>query len=1265
MRISFTCLLIVFSLCTWNLGAQSSKDATVPMTATVNLVDNTILLEWANPDTADLLILRRTKGQAGNQWIQLLNDTASTLTSGTDNFMITQGETYEYVIQRFKNIYSYGYAHVAVRAPVVDKRGEVLVIVDSVTADILGVELVRMKNDMRGDGWVATPIKIGPSATVQSVKSIIQDAYNADPQNVKAVLLVGDVPIPYSGNANWDGHNDHAGAWPADSYYADLDGVWTDNTVDNTTPSRAANDNVPGDGKFDQSFIPGLVEVQVGRIDFRRIDANMFGEDDVYGLIRRYLDKNHAWRTGAYTVENKALVDDNFGYFNGEAFASNGYRNAYPLVGEANVVAADFFNNTNPQTWLLGYGCGGGTYTSASGVGNSTNFATDTVNIVFANLFGSYHGDWDYESNPFMPSALASRGGILTCSWAGRPHWFNQALASGETIGYCHMETQNAQFNNGFIPNFAESGAHTALLGDPTLRAHIVPPPSDLVISNNCAEVDLNWTASAGNVEGYHIYRSLSNDGPYERITSSLVAGTSYTDMSPLDDTLFYQVRAIKTQITPGGGIYINNSVGPIAYVIHNPPVAPLVDIDGSSLTCVDLTVTLSATSDKPLVAWSWNGPSGTSNDPTFEIDLAGNYSLTVTDEDNCMATGSIFIEQNTIPPILAINTSNLLTCSETSATLSISTSANLDGDSYMWSNGETTAEIMVSQPGTYTVTAVNSDNGCMGTGSFNLQQDIAAPPLNVPTELSYSCLVACASLELPDLQDVDYYLDQVLQDPSVIVKLCNAGIYELIAVGANNGCTSSASIEVIADVNEPGASAGVSGILSCQNPTVQLMGSTSGSNVSFYWAGPGIVNNPNQQNPLVNMPGVYTVTVEDLDNGCSSQDEVTVEADISLPQVQATGGVITCNEVSVELMVMTNSAGASFSWTGPMGFSSTEQNPVTTFPGTYTVVVSSIAGCTNSATVQVEDQAQVPEFGIPVIDEINCDNPCVTVQLIPITPGLQIDPVMYCDPGTYTITVTSNNGCSADATFLVMKADTFTAMLEPGFIDCDGTITLSVVAEGGTMPYSYLWSNGSTFSGALFVLDGSPISVTVSDSGGCVWESDTLNIVAPPPLNLSADVTDASGMTQSDGSVMLNLSGGTPPFGFIWSNGSTNQNLTGVLPGTYTVIVTELTTGCTAEGSFVVGFTSDVTEIASIQSLDISPNPSSGVSVLNLVLREQMPVKIQIHDAIGRLIADKPELETNTLTLPLDLSNQAPGVYYISIGLENEKIVRKLVIQR
>lgn len=87
-------------------------------------------------------------------------------------------------------------------------------------------------------------------------------------------------------------------------------------------------------------------------------------------------------------MDNKALVDDNFGYFGGEAFAANGFRNAYPLVGEANIVEGDFFNDTDNQSFLLGYGCGAGGYSSADGVGSSANFATDSVNIVFSNLFG-------------------------------------------------------------------------------------------------------------------------------------------------------------------------------------------------------------------------------------------------------------------------------------------------------------------------------------------------------------------------------------------------------------------------------------------------------------------------------------------------------------------------------------------------------------------------------------------------------------------------------------------------------------------------------------------------------------------------------------------------------------------------------------------------------------------------------------------------------------------------------------------------------------
>jgi Peptidase family C25 len=293
MRLISTLLFAFLCLGLNTLQAQVSKDATVPMTATLNTGPTSITLTWANPGNANLLILRRTKGQAGNGWVQLVNATASNLTSLMDNGIVN-GQIYEYVIQRtLGTINAFGYAHVAVNANPVNTRGKILIFVDSTTAIKLAPELVRLKNDMRGDGWWPITFYTGLSSTVQSVKNQIIASYNADPLNVKSLLLLGNVPIPYSGDANWDGHPDHAGAWPSDAYYADVNGVWTDNTVNDVTPSRAANVNIPGDGKFDQSYMPTAAELQVGRVDFRRINAPLFGSANAIGLMKRYLDKNH------------------------------------------------------------------------------------------------------------------------------------------------------------------------------------------------------------------------------------------------------------------------------------------------------------------------------------------------------------------------------------------------------------------------------------------------------------------------------------------------------------------------------------------------------------------------------------------------------------------------------------------------------------------------------------------------------------------------------------------------------------------------------------------------------------------------------------------------------------------------------------------------------------------------------------------------------------------------------------------------------------
>ncbi|MFZ4478196.1 MAG: fibronectin type III domain-containing protein, partial [Saprospiraceae bacterium] len=510
MKSKFTLLLSGFLLASALLFGQSAKDITVPIAADVNPSPLSVIVTFENPDTSNILILRRTKGQTGAQWVQAYSQANTTITGIIDNSVVA-GQTYEYVIQRTRGtLNAYGYAHVAVGAAAVDNRGKVLVIVDSTTADALGVELVRMKNDMRGDGWVTKPVKIGPSATVTSVKNLIKAEYNADPTNLKAVFLIGRVPVPYSGSSAWDGHPEHAGAWPCDNFYADINGVWTDNTVNISTAGRPQTNNIPGDGKFDQNFIPTPTELQIGRLDFRRLTQGTFGATEIE-LLRRYLDKNHKFRSKQYVPATKAIIDDNFGYFSGEAFAASGFRNAYPIVGDENIVLGDFFNDTDANSYLLGYGCGGGNYQGAGGVGSSSNFGADSVNIVFSSLFGSYFGDWDYDTDPFMPAALASKGSILTCGWAGRPTFFLHSMASGETIGYAMKETQNAGTNNGFYGSFGEGGAHIALLGDPTLRAFVVEPPTNLAVTQKCNNVNLTWTAPVDtNIIGYYVYRSTA-----------------------------------------------------------------------------------------------------------------------------------------------------------------------------------------------------------------------------------------------------------------------------------------------------------------------------------------------------------------------------------------------------------------------------------------------------------------------------------------------------------------------------------------------------------------------------------------------------------------------------------------------------------------------------------------------------------------------------------------------------------------------------------
>ncbi len=771
------------------LLAQNPQDAAIPLQLNAGLNPPATFLSWPNPQPSDILLRRRIKGEPGNSWITIVSASQTQLNGYFDNGL-DGSKVYEYALERkTADVTAYGYAYANFFTPVVDSRGKLLVFIDSTTADALGADLVDYKNDLRGEGWEIVPFKTGPFTAVQWVKNQIVNAYNADPSGVKAVLLIGAVPVPYSGSIARDNKPDHAGAWPCDAYYGDIDGIWTDQTVNVVNTARQANQNVPGDGKFDQNVLPSGVELPVGRIDFSHLNPNTFGATPVE-LLRRYFFKNRQWRNGLYKTPNSALVDDHLGWSGGEAFASNGYRNAYPLTGENGVVAGDFLHH---QRHLMRYGAGiNGTYTSAGGIGNSAAFATDSVQSVVVSLFGDYFGDWDFENDPLLPALLASKGGVLAVNWAGRPHWMEQGLATGETMGYCLVEIQNAQFNDAYGSSLGESGTHVALLGDPTLRARIVPPAQDVTARSNCNRVSLDWNPSPDpEVSAYLVYRAFHQDGPYTRMTPDLLFQTSWEDMNPVVDTLFYSVRAVKLEVLPGGGAFYNSSTGAPKRVIFEPGQGPTAIGLGGTLNCNTPSLTLGVNFSPPTSTYQWYKPDGSAL-PGFTATEAGIYTVVVTAPNGCTTAAYATVYMDTLLPIPVLPSQVLQNCSTPNPSFTVPNApVNIN---YFFNGVEVIPgqQVALTAPGIFTVTSAS--NGCSDQYVIGVQTDFTPPGADIlDNGLVLGCNTTSVQLTAQG-NNVQTYAWSQPGGPvfsfSSTITLTQPGTYCVTLTGAN-GCTS------------------------------------------------------------------------------------------------------------------------------------------------------------------------------------------------------------------------------------------------------------------------------------------------------------------------------------------------------------------------------------------------------------------------------------------------------------------------------------------
>jgi hypothetical protein len=569
MKFFFTKLSIILTLLVLtnskiNAQITYADSLSIQLEATVVSSPASFTLTWpADGHASNFKIYRKLK--TGATWI-LLSTTTNTASQYIDATAVAN-VLYDYKIYMTPSagLAKYGYLSSGIDVVANSNRGIAIVVIENsfISNTVFQTAINLLLTDLENDGWFPKAVYVNKTDAVTSVKSQIVLKYNEDVTNTKLLLLLGNVPVPYSGFNNPDGHTDHRGAWPTDAYYADINGAWTDATVNDVTSSNSKNHNIPGDGKYDQDQIPSLVELQVGRIDLSNLPITTKTEEQ---LLLKYLNKLHRFKTKQIIVQERALIDEGDFTTMTEGFAQNGFINFSGLVGRNNIVVNDYFtqlsyNTSTSGTYLWSFGCGGGTYTGSNGIGTSSNFATDSLSSVFTMLFGSYYGDWDNQ-NAFLRMPL-TQGNTLTNAWAGRPNWHFYHMAMGENIGYSEKLTQNnsSLYQTNSIYGFFPQVKSINLMGDPSLRNSYILAPTNLNIVAGGVTNSLSWTG-VPLVDGYNIYRRYATSTDFIKLNTSLVTATTYTDNTmPTGGTVYYYVKSVKKKISPSGS-FDNESLG-------------------------------------------------------------------------------------------------------------------------------------------------------------------------------------------------------------------------------------------------------------------------------------------------------------------------------------------------------------------------------------------------------------------------------------------------------------------------------------------------------------------------------------------------------------------------------------------------------------------------------------------------------------------------------------------------------------------------------
>ena len=420
-------------------------------------------------------------------------------------------------------------------------------------------------------------------------------------------------------------------------------------------------------------------------------------------------------------------------------------------------------------------------------------------------------------------------------------------------------------------------------------------------------------------------------------------------------------------------GVYTISVTNPATNTISTAKVTVALDTAApagvtatasSILTCKDTLITLTGSSTTKDVSYSWQGPEGfISSQKNTAISVPGIYLLTVTNPVNgCSAKANVTAIQNIKPPEdVNATVSGALTCKIKSVTLNGMSSTK--GVNYAWKGAGSSAKSKTfdaTAPGIYELEVTNPLNGCKSEAKVTVHQRTSPPEITVAKPDTLTCKTGTVKLTASSATSGTVF---EWSGPDNIVSSGQAlttgipGTYRLKVINPENECTASKEITVIQDTAPPKKVEIVSsGMITCSADKVSLTCSSADAGISCNWTGPEGFKS-SLVSTKVSKKGTYYVEAVKKSNGCRVTESIVVSENTSPPEgVEATSsGKISCETPKVKITGKSTTDKVTFAWTGPDGFKSDLQEPVTSKPGNYTLTVTDPANkCKAETSVTV-----------------------------------------------------------------------------------------------------------------------------------------------------------------------------------------------------------------------------------------------------------------------------------------------------------------------